>query len=204
MTRARCDSDHPSGHDDLMHLATTQAGNELLARDPLALLIGMLLDQQIPMEKAFTSPSVLAERLGVARLDAADLAAHDPEGLAEVFRTPPALHRYPAAMAERTQALCRTLVERYDGDAAAVWRSVRTGADLVSRIGELPGFGAQKAKIFAALLAKQFDVRPDGWQAATGDYGLDGYRSIADVVDEESLLRVRATKQEKKAAARRG
>lgn len=185
-----------------MYLATADEGNELLARDPLALLIGMLLDQQIPMEKAFTSPSVLAERLGVARLNASDLAEMEPTALAEIFRRPPALHRYPVAMAERTQAMCRALVERYDADAAAVWRSATAGTDLVARIGKLPGFGVQKAAIFAALLGKQFGVQPDGWREATGDYGLDGYRSIADVVDADSLNRVRAFKQEKKAAAR--
>jgi uncharacterized HhH-GPD family protein len=185
-----------------LHLATTHDGNALLARDPLALMLGMLLDQQIPMEKAFTSPSVLAERLGVDQLDAAAIAAMPPEELLELFRTPPALHRFPGSMAERTQQLCQALVEHWDGDAAAVWREVDSGAELVRRVGTLPGFGAQKAKIFVALLAKQFGVQPAGWQDATGDYGQDGFRSIADVVDDASKVRVREFKKELKARAR--
>ncbi len=185
-----------------MHLASTDAANALLERDPLALLIGMLLDQQIPMEKAFTSPAVLAERMGVERLDAAAIAHADPEAMVQLFRTPPALHRYPAAMAERTQALCRALLADYDGRAEAVWEHVTSGADLVARLGGLPGFGVQKARIFMALLGKQLGVRPSGWQDAAGPYGEEGYRSIADVVDADSLGKVRAFKQEQKAAAK--
>ena len=146
-----------------LHLASTDAANELLERDPLALLLGMQLDQQIPMEKAFTSPSVLAERMGVppgGRLDAAAIAALPPETLLEHFRTPPALHRFPGSMATRTQQLCQALVDDWGGDAANVWSGVDSGAELVRRIGSLPGFGDQKAKIFAALLAKQFGVDP--------------------------------------------
>lgn len=187
-----------------LHLATTDDGNALLERDPLALVLGMLLDQQIPMEKAFTSPSVLAERLGVDRLDAAAIAAMPPEELLELFRTPPALHRFPGSMAERTQQLCQALVEHWDADAAAVWRDVDSGAELVRRVGTLPGFGAQKARIFVALLAKQFGVQPAGWQEATGDYGQDGFRSIADVVDDASKVKVREFKKEMKARARAG
>ena len=188
-----------------MHLAYTDEANDLLSHDPLALLMGMLLDQQIPMEKAFTSPHVLAERMGTEHLDASAIARHDPEDLVELFRRPPALHRFPGSMAKRTQELCRALVERYDGDAQRVWAGAPTGQQLVVRIAALPGFGDQKARIFAALLAKQFGVQPPGWQEATGDYGLDGYRSVADVVDSESLLKVRAYKKEKKAeAAARG
>jgi uncharacterized HhH-GPD family protein len=183
-----------------MHLAYTADANALLERDPLALLIGMLLDQQIPMEKAFTSPEVLRERLG-HDLDATEIAAYDPPAFEELFRTPPALHRFPAAMAKRVQALAQVLVERYDGDAAAVWRDVTDGTQLVQRIGTLPGFGEQKAKIFAALLAKQFGVQPTGWKKATGDYGTKGFRSVADVVDDASLRKVRAYKQQVKAAA---
>ena len=187
-----------------MYLATTDAANQLLEREPLALLIGMLLDQQVPMEKAFTSPEVLRERLG-GSLDARTLADYDPERLEAIFRQPPALHRFPAAMAKRVQALARLLVERYDGDAGAVWRDAATGKELVRRVGELPGFGEQKAKIFAALLGKQFDVRPTGWREACGDFGGDGsHRSIADVVDAESLREVRAYKQQMKAAKKAG
>ena len=185
-----------------MHLATTDAANDLLARDPLALLIGMLLDQQIPMEKAFTSPEVLRERLG-GTLDARTIADHDADDFEAIFRTPPALHRFPAAMATRVQALARVLVERYDGNASAVWDGVDSGPELVARIGELPGFGAQKAKIFTALLGKQFGVQPEGWREAAGTYGDEGaHRSVADVVDAASLKAVRAHKQQMKAAAK--
>jgi uncharacterized HhH-GPD family protein len=185
-----------------MRLATTDAGNELLEHDPLALLIGMLLDQQIPMEKAFTSPSVLRERLGTD-LDATTIAGYDAEQLEQLFRTPPALHRFPAAMAKRVQALAQALVDRYDGDAAQVWTGVRDGRELVQRIAALPGFGEQKARIFTALLGKQFGVHPRGWREASGGYGERGsFRSVADVVDDASLTKVRAFKQHQKAAAR--
>jgi len=185
-----------------MHLATTDAANELLAHDPLALLIGMLLDQQIPMEKAFTSPAVLRDRLG-HDLDATDIANYDPAAFEEIFREVPALHRFPAAMAKRVQEFARVLVERYDGNASAVWEGAADGADLVKRIGTLPGFGEQKAKIFAALLGKQFGVRPKGWDKAAGAYGEKGsFRSVADVVDDASLKKVRAYKQQMKAAAK--
>ncbi len=163
----------------------------------------MCCDQQIPMEKAFTSPRVLADRFGVDALDATQIAAHDPEALVALFREPPALHRFPGAMADRTQAMCRAVVEQYQGDASRVWSDAPTGADLVRRIGALPGFGEQKARIFAALLGKQFGVRPRGWRAASGDYGkASGYRSIADVVDDASRLKVRAHKKQAKAAAK--
>jgi uncharacterized HhH-GPD family protein len=187
-----------------MHLASTDAANALLARDPLALLLGMLLDQQIPMEKAFTSPAVLAERMGVDTLDAAVIAGMDLDELTELFRRPPALHRFPAAMAQRSAALCQALVARGQGDAASLWADAASGQELVGRIGELPGFGTQKARIFAALLGKQFGVRPPGWREACGDYGLDGRRSIADVVDAESLRQVREQKKLAKAAAKAG
>lgn len=182
-----------------LHLATTDEGNALLERDPLALLLGMQLDQQIPMEKAFTSPSVLAERIGTDHLDAATIAALPPETLLEHFRTPPALHRFPGSMATRTQQLCQAIVDEWDSDAANIWAHVESGAELVGRIGSLPGFGEQKAKIFAALLAKQFGVTPPGWQEATGDYGRPGHRSIADVVDDESRVKVREYKKAQKA-----
>jgi uncharacterized HhH-GPD family protein len=186
-----------------LHLATTPEANEFLADDPLGLLVGMLLDQQIPMEKAFTSPQVLAQRMGRTRLDAREIAEYDPEKFEELFREVPALHRFPAAMAKRTQAMARGLVERYDGDAAAMWTSAPTGDELVERIAALPGFGAQKARIFTALLGKQFGVRPRGWRQAAGAYGAaTSFRSVADVVDAGSLQKVRAFKQEQKAAAK--
>lgn len=185
-----------------LHLATTDDANALLERDPLALLLGMLLDQQIPMEKAFTSPKVLAERMDTDLLDAATIAALPPDELLELFRTPPALHRFPGAMATRTQQLCQALVDEWAGDAANVWAGVEDGRELVRRIGGLPGFGDQKARIFAALLAKQFGVTPDGWEEATGDYGKPGHRSIADVVDDASKVKVREYKKAKKAEAK--
>jgi uncharacterized HhH-GPD family protein len=185
-----------------MYLAYTEKANELLETEPLALLIGMLLDQQIPMEKAFTSPDVLRERLGGV-LDAQTIAGYDADALEEIFRRPPALHRFPAAMAKRVQDLARQLVERYDGDAAAVWRDARSGRELVERVGALPGFGEQKAKIFVALLGKQLGVRPRGWRESAGEFGADGvHRSVADVVDADSLKQVRAYKQQMKAAAK--
>ncbi|GAB77179.1 uncharacterized HhH-GPD family protein [Austwickia chelonae] len=185
-----------------MHLATTDAANLLLDRDPLALLIGMLLDQQIPMEKAFTSPAVLAERMGTDRLNAKMIAGAPTETIEEWFRTPPALHRYPGSMAQRTQKLCAELVSSYDGDAERIWSEATDGADLLRRLKDLPGFGEQKAKIFVALLGKQRGICPEGWVEAAGDYGTEGFRSVADVVDAPSLAQVRAYKQQMKAAAK--
>jgi uncharacterized HhH-GPD family protein len=156
------------------------------------------------MEKAFTSPHVLAERLN-APFVARTIAEYDPTAFEEIFRTPPALHRFPAAMAKRVQELARVLVAQFDGDPAAVWTGATSGQDLLARVTTLPGFGAQKAKIFVALLGKQFGVRPRGWREAAGDYGEDGSsRSVADVVDDNSLAAVRAHKKEMKAAARAG
>ncbi|MEU4663454.1 Fe-S cluster assembly protein HesB [Micromonospora chalcea] len=176
--------------------------NALLARSPLALLLGMVLDQQVPMEKAFSSPYVLAQRLG-HEPDAAELAGYDPEALVELFARPPALHRFPKAMAARVQEVCRMLVERYDGDPARLWSDVADGRELLRRVGELPGFGRQKAQIFVALLGKRFGVTPDGWREAAGDYGdADAHRSVADVTDPESLRRVREFKQRMKAEAK--
>jgi uncharacterized HhH-GPD family protein len=184
-------------------IAQDPAADELLGRDPLALLIGMLLDQQFPMERAFGAPRLLAERLGVDTLDAGQLAAIDAEELVRIFQGPPALHRYPGSMAGRTQDLCRLIVERYDGRAESLWAEAPDGVTLLRRIGELPGFGAQKAKIFLALLGKQCGVTPPGWREAAGDYGLEGSRrSVADITGPESLVEVRAFKQEQKQAAK--
>ena len=186
-----------------IRIAQDPAADELLGRDPLALVLGMLLDQQFPMERAFAGPALLAQRLGVSTLSAQDLAEVAPERLKEVFTGPPAVHRYPGSMAERTQAVCRLLVERYDGRAEGLWDDVPDGATLLRRIGELPGFGAQKAKILVALLGKQYGVTPPGWREAAGDYGDDGARrSVADVTDPVSLGEVRAFKQQVKAAAK--
>jgi uncharacterized HhH-GPD family protein len=177
------------------------AADELLASEPLALLLGMLLDQQVPMERAFHSPFDLKQRLG-GSLDAATVAQADPEELAAAFAAPPAHHRFPGSMAARAQALCQLLVERYGGDAAAVWDSAVDGEELLANLRELPGFGEQKARIFVALLAKRLGVRPPGWQEAAGVYGGEGYRSVADIDGPDALLRVREHKRAMKAAAK--
>ncbi|WP_236832004.1 HhH-GPD-type base excision DNA repair protein [Blastococcus sp. KM273128] len=161
----------------------------------------MLLDQQFPMERAFAGPRLLADRLGVDTLSAEQLAAMDPDELTRVFQGPPALHRYPGSMAGRTQEVCRALVERYDGRVEGLWADGCDGATLLKRLTGLPGFGAQKSKIFLALLGKQYGVTPAGWREAAGDYGADGSRrSVADITGPESLAEVRAFKQEQKAA----
>ena len=186
-----------------LRIAQDDAADELLGRDPLALLLGMLFDQQFPMERAFSGPRLLADRMGVDTLSAADLADADPEQVTAWFQGPPAVHRYPGSMAARTQALCRLLVEHYDGRAEALWADVPDGATLRKRVGQLPGFGAQKARIFVALLGKQYGVTPPGWREAAGDYGQEGSRrSVADVTGPESLAEVRAFKQEAKRAAK--
>ncbi|GAC1611815.1 MAG: HhH-GPD-type base excision DNA repair protein [Mycobacteriales bacterium] len=184
---------------DALQVTGDPASDQLISTDPLALLMAMLLDQQIPMEKAFRGPAVLRERLG--SLDPVRIAEH-PD-LAGVFAAPPAIHRFPGSMATRVQQLCRTLVAEYDGDAAAVWTGVGSGTQLLSRLEALPGFGRQKAQIFVALLGKRRGVRPRGWRAAAGPYGDQGaYRSVADVTSPDSLQKVRAFKQAAKAAAK--
>lgn len=185
-----------------LHITGDDAADELLSTDPLALLIGMLLDQQVAMETAFAGPKKIQERLGA--LDAATLAGTDPGRLEEVFRTPPAVHRYPGSMAARTQALCAHLVEHYDGDAAALWRAGEPdGAEVLRRLKALPGFGDQKARIFLALLGKQLGLQAPGWREVAGPYGEDGSRrSVADIVDAESLAQVRENKRAAKAAAK--
>jgi uncharacterized HhH-GPD family protein len=176
--------------------------NELLSRNSLALLIGMLLDQQVPFEKAFSSPYELVKRLG-HEPTAAELADYDPEALAAIFAARPALHRFPRAMAARTQDLARLIVDRYDGDPAAIWTGAANGKDLVARLAELPGFGGYKAQIFAALLGKQLGVQPAGWREAAGHFGEDGsHYSVADIVDDDSLAAVRAYKKDMKATAK--
>lgn len=185
-----------------LSLPVDAEANKLLSRNPLALLIGMLLDQQVPLEKAFSSPYELVQRLG-HEPTAAELAEFNPDELAAIFAERPALHRFPKAMAGRTQDLARVIVDRYDGDAAQVWNGVDSGAQLVARLAELPGFGGYKAQIFAALLGKQLGVRPAGWREAAGHFGTDGsHYSVADITDEESLGAVRAYKKELKAAAK--
>jgi uncharacterized HhH-GPD family protein len=183
-------------------LSQQPAADELLSRDPLALLIGMVLDQQVPLERAFSAPYDLTQRLG-HDLNAAELADYPLDTLAQMFAGPPALHRYPRSMAKRVQDMCRLLVDRYGGDAAAIWRDVPDGETLRRRIAQLPGFGAQKAQIFVALLGKQYGIQPTGWREAAGTYGeRSSYRSVADITDSESLRRVREYKQQLKAAAK--
>jgi uncharacterized HhH-GPD family protein len=176
--------------------------NALLDRSPLALLIGMTLDQQDKLEKAFSSPYVLSQRLG-HEPTAEELAGFDTEELIRIFATPPALHRFPKAMATRTQEVCRLLVARYDGDPARLWSEAADGRDLFRRVAELPGFGRQKSQIFVALLGKRYGVRPEGWREAAGAYGDEGsHMSVADIVDEASLTKVRDYKKSIKAAAK--
>lgn len=186
-----------------IHLAQQPEADELLGRSPLAALVGMLLDQQVPMEWAFSGPYTIAQRLGGDDLDAAQIAAYDPDAFAELLKQKPAVHRYPGNMAKRVQQLCQYLAAEYGGDASAIWRDVATGGELLARLKALPGFGEQKAKIFLALLGKQFGVQPKGWREAAGAYGEKGsYRSAADITGPESLAKVRAYKQESKRAAK--
>ncbi|MEU6143458.1 HhH-GPD-type base excision DNA repair protein [Streptomyces sp. NPDC047081] len=189
--------------DVTLHLAQDPEADELLGRSPLAALTGMLLDQQVPMEWAFKGPRTIADRLGLDDLDAHEIAAQDPEAFAALLSQKPAVHRYPGSMAKRIQQLCQYLVEHYDGNAELVWKGVTDGRELLRRLEELPGFGRQKAQIFLALLGKQLGVRPKGWQEAAGAYGEKGcHRSVADITGPDSLAKVRAHKQEMKAAAK--
>jgi uncharacterized HhH-GPD family protein len=181
------------------HIAGEIEADKILDESPFALLTGMLLDQQYPMEHAFRGPSKIMSRFG--SMDPAVIAAADPEEWASMCCTPPAIHRYGGSMAARIQALAVMVVDEYGGDTSRIWTEATTGDELVARIQALPGFGNQKARIFTALLAKQVGVQPPGWQEAVGDYALEGYRSVADVVSPESLQKVRDFKKAKKAAA---
>jgi len=183
-----------------LQLTSDPTADTLLSEEPFALLVGMLLDQQIAMEVAFAGPRKIADRLG--GIDARLIAEADPERFAAVCAQTPAVHRFPGSMAKRVQDLAREIVDRYDGDAASLWTNGDPdGAEVLRRLKALPGFGEQKAKIFLALLGKQYGVSPQGWRAAAGDYGRDGtHMSIADVVDKGSLDLVRAYKKKMKAA----
>lgn len=181
-----------------LQLVQEPDADALLEANPFALLVGMLLDQQIPMEVAFSGPKKLAERLG--GFEPALIADHDPERFAELFAQTPAVHRFPGSMAKRVQALAQVIVDEYGGDTAALWSDGADGAEVLRRLKALPGFGDQKAKIFLALLGKQYGVTPDGWRAAAGDYGkADVHMSIADVTDAGSLQKVRDYKKAAKA-----
>ncbi|MFT3714510.1 MAG: HhH-GPD-type base excision DNA repair protein [Gordonia sp. (in: high G+C Gram-positive bacteria)] len=184
-----------------LQIAQDPTADALLSADPFALTVGMLLDQQFPMERAFAGPAKIADRFG--SMDPAAIAAADPEAFADLCATPPAVHRYGRSMAGRIQDLAQVVVDQYGGDTTAIWTTATSGKELFDRVRALPGFGEQKTKIFVALLAKQLGVTPDGWAAVTGDYGLDGYRSVADVVDPESLQKVRDFKKAAKAAAKK-
>lgn len=171
--------------------------NDLLVEDPLALLIGMLLDQQVPMEWAFLGPFTLRERLG--HLDAAKIAAMNVDDFVEVCRSKPAIHRFPKSMGERIHEACTHVVEHYDGDAGAIWRRVRSGQSLYDRLRAVPGYGDEKSKIFMAILAKRFGKTPDGWQDVAAPFSDDVARSVADVSSDETLQDVRAWKKAQKA-----
>jgi uncharacterized HhH-GPD family protein len=176
--------------------------DQLLVTDPLALLIGMLLDQQVPMEWAFKGPWTLTERLG--GLDARSIAAMDPDDFVAVFSEKPALHRFPGSMGKRTHELCTFVTENYDGDAGKIWKGVRTGDELYARLRSLPGYGDDKAKIFMAILAKRLGKKPIGWEQAAAPFSDEAPRSVADIGSAEGLLRVREFKKAQKAAAKAG
>ena len=183
-------------------LSGDAAADKLLSKDPLALLIGMVLDQQVPLEWAFAAPLRLKDRLG-GTLDAAEIAAMDPDALVKVFSQTPALHRFPGANAKRVQELCRIVVEQYKGKADRVWKSAKTGDELLANVKALPGFGEQKARIFVGLLGKQLGVQPPGWEKAAGDFGKPGtFVSVADITGPEALAKVREHKQAMKAKAK--
>jgi len=186
-----------------LRLAQDEHADALLARDPFALVVGMLLDQQIPMEWAFTGPATIAARMGTESLDPALIARYDPDEFVALMTGPTAVHRYPRSMGGRVQKLADYVVQRYGGDVSRLWTEASTGIELRRRLGELPGFGDQKARIFVALLGKQLGVQPEGWQQAAGAYGEHGSRrSVADVVDEQSLAEVRHYKREAKKASK--
>lgn len=185
-------------------IAQDPEADALLSSSPLALLFGMMLDQQIPMEKAFKGPRDIANRMGT--LDVHRIAEANPDEFTTVVATTPAIHRFPSSMAKRLQALAKYLIEHYDGQVEAIWTQGNPdGKEVLKRLKNLPGFGDQKARIFLALLGKQLDVQPAGWQAAAGAYGEKGsHRSVADVVDPDSLIKVREFKKAAKAQAKAG
>nr|WP_314840541.1 HhH-GPD-type base excision DNA repair protein [uncultured Microbacterium sp.] len=185
-----------------LHITGDTAADALLTDNPLALLVGMLLDQQVPMETAFAGPLKIEQRTGAA--DAAAIARMDPEQFLEAFKETPAVHRYPGSMAARVQTLCQDLVDNWGGDPRALWtQGDPSGAEVLKRLKALPGFGEQKAKIFLALLGKQYGFTGAGWREAAGDYGDEGsFRSVADIVSPESLTKVREHKKAMKAAAK--
>ncbi|SDM75761.1 uncharacterized HhH-GPD family protein [Nocardioides szechwanensis] len=185
-----------------LHITGDPAADQVLDESPFALLVGMMLDQQYPMEHAFRGPAKVLERFG--SVDPEAIAAADPEEFAALCATPPAVHRFPGSMATRMQELAALVCGQYFGETERLWTEAEDAQDLMKRLLDLPGFGKQKSRIFIALLAKRLDVRPAGWEEVVGDYALDGYRSVADVVDPESLQKVRDHKKQQKAAAKAG
>ncbi|MRX44604.1 HhH-GPD-type base excision DNA repair protein [Agromyces kandeliae] len=185
-----------------LNITGDAAADDLLGSDAFALLTGMLLDQQVAMETAFAGPAKIRDRVGT--IEPAAIAAVEPERFVEAFKQPPAVHRYPGSMAGRVQALAAAVRDEWGGDAAAIWtQGDPDGPEVLKRLKALPGFGEQKAKIFLALLGKQCGLEASGWREAAGHYGDEGsYASVADIVDPESLAKVRATKQAAKAAAK--
>ncbi|MGH3642914.1 MAG: HhH-GPD-type base excision DNA repair protein [Mycobacterium sp.] len=185
-----------------LQLVQDPAADELLEHNPFALLVGMMLDQQIPMEVAFAGPRKIADRIG--GVDAREIADYDPDAFIAMCSERPAVHRFPGSMAKRLQTLAQAIVEEYGGDAVGLWTAGDPdGAEVLRRLKALPGFGEQKARIFLALLGKQYGVTPTGWRAAAGDYGKAGtHMSVADVVDKGSLEKVRSYKKQAKAAAK--
>ena len=180
-------------------IAQDPAADKVLSEDPFALLVGMLLDQQFPMERAFAGPAKILERFGT--LEPAAVAGAEPEAFADLCATPPAIHRYGRSMAARVQALAAVVRDEYDGDASRIWTEAADGKDLAKRLKALPGFGEQKARIFLALLGKQYGVTPKGWRAVAGEYGKAGtHMSVADVTDPSSLQKVRSYKKQMKAS----
>ncbi|MBX3067699.1 MAG: Fe-S cluster assembly protein HesB [Cryobacterium sp.] len=187
-----------------IHLTGNDSADQLLTDNPFALLVGMLLDQQVPMETAFSGPAKLLERIG--KVDAAVFAKYDPDEFVKVFQITPAVHRFPGAMAARVQSLAEIVQNEWNGDAAAIWTSGSPdGKTVLARLKKLPGFGEQKAAIFLALLGKQCGLKAEGWREASGQFGKEGtFVSVADIRDSESLAKVREHKKAMKAAAKKG
>jgi uncharacterized HhH-GPD family protein len=181
-------------------LAQDRDADQLLSENPFALLVGMLLDQQVPIETAFAGPKKIADRIGGC--DASEIAEYDPDKFAALCSERPAIHRFPGSMAKRIQTLAQIVVDRYDGDATGLWTAGDPdGPELLKRLKELPGFGEQKARIFLALLGKQYSVTPKGWRTAAGEFGKAGtHLSVADIADARSLDKVRSYKKQIKAA----
>lgn len=185
-----------------VHLTEDETADQLLSQDANALLIGMVLDQQVPLEKAFSGPAVIAQRMG-GSFDPAAIAETSEEDFVALCSERPAIHRFPGSMAKRVRQVCQRLVEEYDGDVQQLYARATTGAELKRALAALPGFGDQKAAIFTALLGKQRGVTPDGWREVSSPYGDEGtFTSVADITDHDSLLKVRASKQAAKAAAK--